>query len=77
MAHRDLIPASPKPLQWARLRKVMELVDPFFLWVRRDPASLETMFEALPHEFLVDARKRRERLLMEREDIAKKADRKS
>ncbi|TWH78858.1 hypothetical protein IQ25_04140 [Novosphingobium taihuense] len=76
MAHRDLIPASPKPLQWARLKKMMELVDPYFLWVSRDPASLESVLDELPHEFLVDARKRRERLLKEREDIAKKADKK-
>ena len=77
MSHRDLIATSPKPLHWARLTKVMELVDPYFLWARRDPASLEAIFDALPHEFLVDARKRRERLLKEREDAAKKADRKS
>ena len=77
MSHQDLIATSPKPLQWARLTKVMELVDPYFLWARRDPASLEAIFDALPHEFLVDARKRRERLLKEREDAAKKADRKS
>ena len=77
MAHRDLLLSSAKPLQWARLKKVMELVDPFFLWAIGDPASLESTFDALPHEFLVEARKRRERLLKKREDIAKKADQKT
>ncbi len=75
MAHVALIPGSPKPLQWARLAKVIELVDPYFLWSATDAASLGALLGTLPHEFIVDARKRREQGLKKREDAAKKADR--
>ncbi|TSE13539.1 hypothetical protein C1D09_003425 [Mesorhizobium intechi] len=75
LAHRDLISESPKPLQWARLATIMEIVDPYYLWACNDPASLGSTFDALPHEFLVEARQLRSRLLKDRENAASKADR--
>ncbi|CAN7618081.1 hypothetical protein [Rhizobium sp. LjRoot254] len=40
MERRALLMTSPKPLQWARLLAIIELVDPFFLWSRADPSNL-------------------------------------
>lgn len=74
MAQRELIAVSPKPVQWARLQRVLELVDPYFLWSRTDPTSLEGVFALLPHEFFVDAQQRRKRLLRERENAAERQD---
>jgi hypothetical protein len=75
LEHRDLLLSSLKPVQWARLTKIIELVDPYFLWSSSDPSSLEDALEQLPYEFTVEARQARRRNLKEREDLAKKADR--
>jgi hypothetical protein len=75
MEHRDLLPCSPKPLQWARLTRIIELVDPYYLWSSSDPSSLRDALEPLPYEFTVEARQARRRSLKEREDAAKEADR--
>jgi hypothetical protein len=74
MEHRALIMTSPKPLQWARLLTITELVDPFFLWSRHDPSSLGDVFDALPYEFFDEAGRVRRQQLKQREDAAKKAD---
>lgn len=74
LSHRDLLSQSPKPLQWARLAKIMEVVDPYYLWARNDPASLRPVFDALPYEFVVEARQLRSRLLKDRENAASNAD---
>lgn len=76
LAHRSLIQSSTKPLQWARLSTIFDLVDPFFLWSSTDPASLEDTFNGLPEEFLVEARQQRQKRLKECEDVAAKADKK-
>lgn len=73
LAHRELIPSSTKPLQWARLSTIFDLVDPFFLWSSTDPASLEDTFAVLPEEFLVEARQQRQKRLKDREAAAAKA----
>lgn len=74
MAHRDLLLSSPKPLQWARLLTILELVDPFYLWARDDPANLREAFDALPFEFLHEGRELGKKQLKRREDAAAKAD---
>ncbi|WP_157136845.1 hypothetical protein [Sphingomonas sp. PAMC 26617] len=74
MVHRELLMSSPKPLQWARLSTIIELVDPFFLWSREDPTNLKEIFDTLPYEFLDEARDMRKRQLKAREDAALKAD---
>jgi hypothetical protein len=74
MVHRALLISSPKPLQWARLSTIIELVDPFYLWSRDDPANLKEIFDILPFEFIDEARQVRRRQLKEREDAAQKAD---
>ncbi|QGX80533.1 hypothetical protein EB234_29605 [Mesorhizobium japonicum R7A] len=74
MAHRDLLLSSPKPLQWARLLTILELVDPFYLWARDDPANLSEVFDALPFEFLHEGRQLGKKQLKRREDAAAKAD---
>lgn len=73
MEHRDLLPSSPKPLQWARLRRIIELMDPYYLWSSNDPSSLADVLEQLPYEFTVEVRQARRQSLKEREDAAKKA----
>ena len=74
IAHRNLLLSSPKPLQWARLSTIFELVDPFYLWARDDPANLREVFDALPFEFLVEGRQLSNKQLKQREDAAAKAD---
>jgi hypothetical protein len=74
IAHRDLLLSSPKALQWARLSTIHELVDPFYLWARDDPANLREVFDALPFEFLDEGRQLRKKQLKQREDAAGKAD---
>lgn len=74
MVHLSVLMSSPKPLQWARLSTIIELVDPFYLWSREDPANLKEIFDALPFEFLDAARDMRKRQLKVREDGASKAD---
>jgi hypothetical protein len=74
LSHRDRLLDSPKPLRWARLVKIMEVVDPYYLWARNDLASLKDLFDVLPHEFIVEARQLRTRLLKDRENAASKAD---
>ncbi|WP_172705169.1 hypothetical protein [Sphingomonas sp. LH128] len=74
MEHRALIRTSPKPLQWARLLTIFELVDPFFLWSRDDPSNLGDVLEALPFEFLDEAGQVRGQQLKQRGDAARKAD---
>lgn len=77
MEHRDLLPSSPKPLQWARLTRIIELMDPYYLWSSGDPSCLAHALEQLPYEFTIEARQARRRILKERDDAAKKADRNS
>jgi hypothetical protein len=74
MEHRALLLSSPKPLQWARILTITELVDPFFLWSRGDPSNLGDIFDALPFEFFDEAGQVRKQQLKQREDAAKKAD---
>ncbi|WP_349963026.1 hypothetical protein [Rhizobium sp. ZPR3] len=74
MEHRALLLTSPKPLQWARLLAIIELVDPFFLWSRDDPSNLGDVFDVLPFEFFHEAGQVRKQQLKQREDAAKKAD---
>jgi hypothetical protein len=74
MEHRALLMTSPKPLQWARLLTIFELVDPFFLWSRDDPSNLEDVFDTLPFEFFREASQVRKQQLKQREDATKKAD---
>lgn len=74
LAHRDLIRSSPKPLRWARLSTIFDIVDPFYLWARDDPASLEQVFGELDYEFLSAARQMRIKALKVREEEAKKQD---
>ncbi|RRH96922.1 hypothetical protein EH240_21800 [Mesorhizobium tamadayense] len=74
LLHRGRLLDSPKPIQWARLVKIMEIVDPYYLWARNDPVSLKDVFEALPYEFVVEARQLRSRLLKDRENAASRAD---
>ncbi|MER9390193.1 hypothetical protein [Mesorhizobium sp. M0435] len=71
LLHRDRLLDSPKPIQWARLVKIMEIVDPYYLWARNDPVSLKGVFETLPYEFVVEARQLRTRLLKDRENAAR------
>ncbi|WP_438748243.1 hypothetical protein [Pararhizobium sp. O133] len=74
MKHRDLISCSPKHLQWARMLTIFELVDPFYLWHRNDPANLKSLFDALPSEFFHEAKQLRQKRLKQVEDAAAKAD---
>jgi hypothetical protein len=74
MEHRALLMSSPKPLQWARLLAIIELVDPFFLWSRDDPSNLGDVLDALPFEFFDEADQVRKQQLKQREDAARKAD---
>ncbi|MER8517533.1 hypothetical protein NKH47_32105 [Mesorhizobium sp. M1060] len=74
IAHRDLLLSSPKPLQWAKVSTILELVDPFYLWARDDPANLREVLDALPFEFLEEGRQLRKKQLKQREDSAAKAD---
>jgi hypothetical protein len=74
MEHRALLMTSPKPLQWARLLAIIELVDPFFLWSRDDPSNLGEILGSLPFEFLDEADRVRKQQLKQREDAARKAD---
>jgi hypothetical protein len=75
LEHQDLLLSSPKPLQWVRLTKIIELIDPYFIWSASDPSSLRSTLEHLPFEFTVEARQVRQKHLKEREDAAKKGDR--
>ncbi|MDX8522077.1 hypothetical protein [Mesorhizobium dulcispinae] len=75
LSHRDLMLESDKPLQWARMMRIMEMVDPYYLWARNDPASLKDLLELLPYEFVAEARQLRTRLLRDRENAAAHADR--
>ncbi|MDP9412776.1 MAG: hypothetical protein M3Q08_01515 [Pseudomonadota bacterium] len=75
MAHLQAMPAVSKPGRWARLHTVFECVDPYFLWSRNDPASLQEFLDANPPEFVVEARQLRSRRGKEVGDQAKKADR--
>ena len=74
MERRVLLMTSPKPLQWARLLAIIELVDPFFLWSPADPSNLGYVFDALPFEFFDEAGQVRNQQLKQREDATKKAD---
>ena len=74
LLHRDLILSSPKMQQWARLSTIFDIVDPFYLWARYDPTSLEQVFDELDCEFLSAARQMRTKALKIREDEAKKQD---
>ncbi len=74
MMHRERLMSSPKPLQWARLSTIMELVDPLFLWSREDPANLKVIFDTPPFEFLDEAREIRKRQLKKQGNAPKKAD---
>ena len=73
--HRELLPSSPKPLQWARLTRMVELIDPHYLWSAADPASIADALDQLPYEFTVEARQLHRRHLKKWEDKAKMADR--
>ncbi|OBP78946.1 hypothetical protein [Mesorhizobium loti] len=74
LLHRGRLLDSPKPIQWARLVKIIEIVDPYYLWPRNDPVSLKEVFEVLPYEFVVEARQLRSRLLKDRKNAASRAD---
>jgi hypothetical protein len=76
MGHLAAMPDSSKALRWARLQTIFELVDPHSLWDRGDPASLQALINENPVEFLLEARKLRDRRAKTLEDDAKKADRK-
>lgn len=75
--HRELLPSSPKPLQWARLTKIIELIDPHYLWSATDPASIVDALDQLPFEFTVEARQVHRQRMKKWEDKAKRADRES
>lgn len=77
VGHLEAMPHSTKPMKWVRLRAIFELVDPFFLWRRDDPASLQRFVDANPPEFLVEARRLRSSRIKELENEGKQADRKA
>ena len=77
MAHLSAMNQSSKPLKWARLRTIFSCVDPYFLWSRNDPASLQTLIDESPPEFLVEARRLHTRATKKRDDAAKRADKDS
>ena len=75
MTHRDALLSSSKPQQWARLSTIFELADPFYLWARDDPTSLGEAFDALPYEFLAEARQLYKKQIKQRDDAAANSDR--
>jgi hypothetical protein len=77
LGHLEAMATSSKPAKWARLQTVFNLVDPFFLWLRDDPASLQSFVEENPPEFLVEARSMRTSRNKELDDEAKRADQKA
>ncbi len=77
MGHLAAMPASSKPLRWARLQTIFDLVDPHLLWGREDPISLQSFINENPVEFLLEARQLRDRRGKVIEDEARKADKKA
>ena len=77
MAHLSAMNQSSKPLKWARLRTIFSCVDPYFLWSRNDPASLQDFIDTSPPEFLVEARQLHTRATKKRDDAATRADKDS
>lgn len=75
MGHLHAMQRSSKPLKWARLSTIFECIDPYFLWSRNDPASLEKFFEANSTEFLIEAQKFLSQRRAALEDKARRADR--
>jgi hypothetical protein len=74
MEHLSAMEQSSKPLKWVRLRTIIALVDPDFLWLRGDPASLQTFIDTHPPEFVVEAWQLRSQAIKKRDDRAKRAD---
>ncbi|NML06781.1 hypothetical protein [Sphingomonas sp. G-3-2-10] len=74
--HLAAMAESSKPLRWARLQTVFDLVDPHLLWNRDDPTSLQPFISDSPVEFLLEARNLRDRRSKAIEDEARKADKK-
>lgn len=74
LAHMAAFAGSTKPQQWARLDAIFHSVDPHFLWWKGDPASLETLLDDVPHEFVVEARDLYQKRSKAAADEEKKAD---
>ena len=74
MDHLRAMASSPKPLKWARLQTVFEIVDPRFLWSRDDPASLSPFLDASEYEFFVESQKLYDKRAKAMADTEKKAD---
>lgn len=50
-----VIPQLPKPTQWALLRALVKLVDPYLLAHRGDVLQIYPLIDALPPEFAIEA----------------------
>jgi hypothetical protein len=77
LGHLEALPTSAKPLQWARMQTVFELVDPRFVWTMGDQLSLGPFLEGAPYEFWVEARRLHEKHKKSVADAEKKADAKA
>lgn len=77
LGHLEAMVTSSKPLQWARMLTIFDLVDPRFLWTRGDPLSFGPFLEDAPYEFWVEARRLHQKREKTVGDGEKKADSKA